>query len=134
MNTSGMFASRLMAGLIARTSKPSWQQAPKLLSQVRLFLEHLMRKPQSGNSEMLRFNGSDYCEMGIGNGKLAILQGFGEPDDRKLNPIAVVPYSHKQVLFWRFDLMKSRFLILAVFCALIPGVPGTGFAQKPGSQ
>jgi outer membrane protein assembly factor BamD len=72
--------------------------------------------------------------LALGNWKLAILYGFGEPEDRKLNPIAVVPYSHKQVLFWRFDLMKSRFLILAVFCALITGVPGTGFAQKPGSQ
>ena len=30
--------------------------------------------------------------------------------------------------------MKSRFLILAVFCALFFGLPQTGFAQKPGGQ
>jgi outer membrane protein assembly factor BamD len=30
--------------------------------------------------------------------------------------------------------MKSRFLILAVFCALVFGIPETGFAQKPGGQ
>jgi len=30
--------------------------------------------------------------------------------------------------------MKSRFLILAVFCALIFGLPKMGFAQKPGGQ
>jgi outer membrane protein assembly factor BamD len=30
--------------------------------------------------------------------------------------------------------MKSRFLILAVFCALVFGLPETGFAQRPGGQ
>src|SRR5438045_7246105 len=30
--------------------------------------------------------------------------------------------------------MKSRFLILAVFCALLFGLPTTGFAQKPSGQ
>jgi outer membrane protein assembly factor BamD len=30
--------------------------------------------------------------------------------------------------------MKSRFLILAVFCALVFGLPQAGFAQKPGGQ
>lgn len=30
--------------------------------------------------------------------------------------------------------MKSRFLILAVFCALVFGLPNTGFAQRPGGQ
>ena len=30
--------------------------------------------------------------------------------------------------------MRSRFLILAVFCALIFGVAQTGFAQKSGGQ
>lgn len=30
--------------------------------------------------------------------------------------------------------MKSRFLILAVFCALVLGLPKIGFAQKPGGQ
>jgi len=30
--------------------------------------------------------------------------------------------------------MKSRFLILAVFCALIFGLPNMSFAQKPGGQ
>ncbi len=30
--------------------------------------------------------------------------------------------------------MKSRFLILAAFCALVFGLPQTGFAQKPGGQ
>ena len=30
--------------------------------------------------------------------------------------------------------MKSRFLILAVFCALVFGLAQTGFAQKPGGQ
>lgn len=30
--------------------------------------------------------------------------------------------------------MKSRYLILAVFCALVLGVPATGFAQRPGGQ
>jgi len=30
--------------------------------------------------------------------------------------------------------MKSRFLILVVFCALILGLPGVGFAQKPSGQ
>ena len=30
--------------------------------------------------------------------------------------------------------MKSRFLILAVFCVLVLGVSQTGFAQKPGGQ
>src|SRR5215217_7785160 len=30
--------------------------------------------------------------------------------------------------------MRSRFLILAVFCALIFGVANTGFAQKSGGQ
>src|ERR1044071_8204258 len=30
--------------------------------------------------------------------------------------------------------MKSRFLILAVFCALILGLPNMGFAQKPSGQ
>ena len=30
--------------------------------------------------------------------------------------------------------MKSRFLILAVFCALVFGLPKIGFAQKPGGQ
>src|ERR1043166_7304279 len=30
--------------------------------------------------------------------------------------------------------MKSRFLILAVFCALIFGLPNMGFAQKSGGQ
>ncbi len=31
--------------------------------------------------------------------------------------------------------MKSRFLILAVFCALVFGLPQTGFAQqRPGGQ
>ena len=30
--------------------------------------------------------------------------------------------------------MKSRFLILAVFCALVFGLPKSGFAQKSGGQ
>src|SRR5215217_8133221 len=30
--------------------------------------------------------------------------------------------------------MMSRFLILAVFCALVFGLPKTDFAQKPGGQ
>ena len=30
--------------------------------------------------------------------------------------------------------MKSRFLILAVFCALVFGLPKMGFAQKSGGQ
>jgi outer membrane protein assembly factor BamD len=30
--------------------------------------------------------------------------------------------------------MKSRFLILAVFCALVFALPETGFAQRPGGQ
>jgi hypothetical protein len=30
--------------------------------------------------------------------------------------------------------MKSRFLILAVFCALVFGLPETGFAQRQGGQ
>jgi outer membrane protein assembly factor BamD len=30
--------------------------------------------------------------------------------------------------------MKSRFLILAVFCALVFGLPKAGFAQRPGGQ
>ena len=30
--------------------------------------------------------------------------------------------------------MKSRFLILAVFCALVFGLPKTGLAQRPGGQ
>src|SRR6185503_16357171 len=30
--------------------------------------------------------------------------------------------------------MKSRFLILAAFCALVFGLPTSGFAQRPGGQ
>jgi outer membrane protein assembly factor BamD len=41
--------------------------------------------------------------------------------------------SHKQVLL-EVDFMKSRFLILAVFCALVFGIPNTGFAQQRQAQ
>ena len=37
--------------------------------------------------------------------------------------------SHKQVLL-EVDFMKSRFLILAAFCALVLGLPNTGLAQQ----
>jgi hypothetical protein len=30
--------------------------------------------------------------------------------------------------------MKSRFLILAAFCALVFGLPTSGLAQRPGGQ
>src|SRR5215813_2668085 len=42
--------------------------------------------------------------------------------------------SHKDKFLLEVDLMKSRFLILAAFCALIFGLPQTGFAQKSGGQ
>ena len=41
--------------------------------------------------------------------------------------------SHKQVLL-EVDFMKSRFLILAVFCALVFGFTTTGFAQQRQGQ
>src|SRR5215510_1854420 len=42
--------------------------------------------------------------------------------------------SHKDKFLLEVDLMKSRFLILAAFCALVFGLPQAGFAQKPGGQ
>ena len=52
-----------------------------------------------------------------------------ESDSRKsLNP-------HTDKFLLEVDLMKSRFLILAAFCALIFGLlPQSGFAQKPSGQ
>lgn len=41
--------------------------------------------------------------------------------------------SHKQVLL-EVDFMKSRFLILAAFCALVFGLPNSGFAQQRQAQ
>ena len=72
----------------------------------------------------------------IGNRKLEIGNSFNvsanrvleiESDSRSL-------FTRKRQVLLEVDFMKSRFLILAVFCALIFGVPQTGFAQKPAAR